>query len=310
MKYSFLILLFSFTSFLPTTAQQYFESLQEHLQNAQNDTSRVLALAKLAEYYGFIRADSNMYYAQQGLDLSNKLNYLYGKCVMQRSIFWALNSQGNYPKALELAFSNLKIAEVLKYHNLSSMALAYQFIGLVNREMEDYGNAMIHLRQSIRLQKESGEMLEDYFSAYCSVAAIYLKFNQLDSALWYARIGHEISPKSGLTSALVGNVYEAMGRNELAKGYYKLGIQATKERNNIYLQARLYNNLANLLYKMGDIDSSIYYANFSLQMCQKYNFGEFILDASKILMRIFELRKQPDSAFKYVKVMLDAKDTI
>ena len=92
------------------------------------------------------------------------------------------------------------------------MALAHQYIGLVNREMEDYINAMIHLRESIRLQKESGEMLEDYFGTYSSVAAIYLKFNQLDSALWYARIGNEKSPRSGLTSALVGNVYEAMGK--------------------------------------------------------------------------------------------------
>jgi two-component system NtrC family sensor kinase len=310
MKFRLLILFFLFASPLASTAQQYFDSLQKKIQDAKDDTSRILAMAKMAEYYGFIRADSNMYYARQALDLADKLNYLYGTCVVQRSIFWALNSQGNYPKALELAFSNLKIAEQLKYHSLSSMALAHQLVGLGNREMEDYGNAMIHLRQSILLQHESGEKLEDYFSCYCSIAAIYLKFNQLDSALWYARMAHDISPKSGLTSALIGNVYEAMGRNQQAKEYYQLGIQAAKERNNIYLQARLYNNLANFFYKTGTLDSSIYYARSSLEICRQYNFGEFILDASKILMRNFEARIQPDSAFKYMKVMLDAKDSI
>ena len=99
-----------------------------------------------------------MYYAQQALDLSARLKYLFGKCAAQRSIFWALNSQGNYPNALELAFDNLKTAEKLKYHSLSSMALANQLIGLANRELEDYRNAMIHLRLSIRQQKESGEI--------------------------------------------------------------------------------------------------------------------------------------------------------
>jgi two-component system NtrC family sensor kinase len=310
MKFHFLILFFLFTSSLTAYSQPFFQGLQKQLQEAKSDTARILALAKLAEYYGFIRADSNMFYARQALDLADKRNDLYGKCVVQRSIFWAYNSQGNYPKALELAFSNLKIAEQLQYHRLSSMALAHQFIGLVNRELEDYGNAMIHLRLSILLQKESGEMLEDYFSTYASVAAIYLKFNQLDSALWYAKIGHEISPGSALTSALVGNVYEAMGSKQLAKEYYAMGIKAAKDRNNIYLLARLYNNLAGFFYKAGSLDSSIYYAGSSLQLCQKYNFGEFSLDASKILMKSFEARDQPDSALKYVKVMLASKDSI
>ena len=310
MKYSFLIWLFLFAADISASAQPYFENLQEQVLQAKNDTSKVLALAKLAEYYGFIRTDSNLYYAQQALDLSARLKYLFGKCAAQRSIFWALNSQGNYPNALELAFDNLKTAEKLKYHSLSSMALANQLIGLANRELEDYRNAMIHLRLSIRQQKESGEILEDYFSSYCSIAAIYLKLNQLDSALWYAQVGHELSPGSALPSALIGNVYEAMGKNQTAKDYYQLGIQAAKKRNNIYLQARLYNNLANSYYKTGLLDSSIYYAGVSLQICRQYKFGEFILDASRILMRTFEARKQSDSAFKYVKVMLDAKDSI
>lgn len=42
----------------------------------------------------------------------------------------------------------------------------------------------------------------------------------------------------------------------------------------------------------------------------QYNFGEFTLDASKILMKSFEARSQPDSALKYVKLMLTAKDSI
>jgi two-component system, NtrC family, sensor kinase len=311
MKFSTLLSLILFTSFsLTANAQQYFDSLQNTLKEANDDTSRILALAKLAEYYGFIRVDSTMFYAGQALDLSEKNNYPYGICVVQRSIFWAYNSQGNYPKALELAFSNLKVAEQLKYHTLSCMALAHQEIGLVHREMEDYQNAMIHLRQSIRLQKESGEMLEDYFGTYVSVAAINLKSNHLDSALWYARIGHAKSPGSGLTSALVGSVYEAMGKKDSAREYFRKGIQATQLRNNIYLQARLNNNLADFFYRSGNLDSSVYFARVALIICQQYNFGEFTLDASKILMKSFEAKDKPDSALKYVKLMLSAKDSI
>ena len=61
MKFSLLLSLVLFAS--STDAQSYFQGLQKKLKEAKNDTTSVLALAKLAEYYGFIRADSKMFYA-------------------------------------------------------------------------------------------------------------------------------------------------------------------------------------------------------------------------------------------------------
>jgi hypothetical protein len=79
--------------------------------------------------------------------------------------------------------------------------------------------------------------------------------------------------------------------------------------NNTYFLARSYYSLANLMKEQGYADSCIYYARVSLQLCQEHNFSEYALDASSVLTKIFESQNKADSAYKYMRVMLAAKDT-
>jgi hypothetical protein len=44
----------------------------------KEDTSRVLALSDLADYFGFVQADSCLFYATQAFELSKKIKYLPG----------------------------------------------------------------------------------------------------------------------------------------------------------------------------------------------------------------------------------------
>ena len=80
--------------------------------------------------------------------------------------------------------------------------------------------------------------------------------------------------------------------------------------NNTFFLARNYNNLANLFNKTGYPDSCIYYARISLQLCQEHNFNEYALDASSLLTKVFESQNKPDSTYKYMKIMLAAKDSV
>lgn len=63
---------FSFFPYSVVTAQQsYLDSLKQQLSLAKNqDTTRVLALFSLADYYGFIQFDSCLFYAAQTSELS------------------------------------------------------------------------------------------------------------------------------------------------------------------------------------------------------------------------------------------------
>src|SRR5277367_5640093 len=115
----FCFLLFVLFNLSVTTAQQsHLDSLKQQLNLAKDqDTSRVLALFYLADYYGFIQFDSCLFYAAQTTELSQKLNYPFGKFLGYWSTFHGLNSQGNYGKAFETVINMENAADEIKKEN-------------------------------------------------------------------------------------------------------------------------------------------------------------------------------------------------
>ena len=315
--FSICLLLFFKVTIGSAQTHNLLDSFKNQLNQAtQEDTSRVLALIPVADYYGFVQFDSSLFYATQILTLSQKLNYEYGKWRGYRSIFFAFNVQGNYPRALEAALNLEKIAGHRKDQRISA-AGSWYFIGLLNREMADYSNAVIQLHKAILLQQQAGQPMEDIFYAYSQLAILYLQLHRLDSALPYAQQGYDLGLHSvefkkyfSLAIGALGNVHEALHNYTLAGELFRSGIKQSASFNNIYFEARNYNNLASLFDKTNNSDSCIYYAGIALRLCQDHNFGDYTIDASKMLATHYELKNQPDSTLKYMKIMLAAKDSV
>ena len=88
MKYILPVFLFFLAPAFGSAQQTYLDSLQTELTHSKNeDTTRVLALVLLADYYGFIQFDSCLFYSAQTLELSQKLNYPYGKFLATWALF-------------------------------------------------------------------------------------------------------------------------------------------------------------------------------------------------------------------------------
>jgi nitrogen-specific signal transduction histidine kinase len=210
-----------------------------------------------------------------------------------------------------------KIAEQLKKDQPAVIVGPRYFIGLLNREMADYPNTIAQLHQAINLQEKIGEPTSEVFYAFSQLGILYGALNKFDSALWYAQKGYDLGLQSkrykkffSLAIGALGNIHVALHNYKLAKELFRLGIKQSGQYHNIYFQARNYNNLASLFDKTNIRDSCIYYARISLELCQKHNFGEFTFDASKILTKVYEAENKPDSALKYMKIMLTAKDSV
>ena len=316
-RFSIYLLLF----FKAITGSAQHNNLADSFRNQLNlakkeDTSRVLALIPLADYYGFVQFDSSLFYAKQILELSQKLNYDYGKWRGYRSTFFAFNVQGNYPRALEAALNLQKVAEQQKDLRISG-AGAWYFIGLLNREMGDYPNAIVQFHKAILSQQHAGQPMQEIFFAFSQLGILYLQLNQLDSALLYAKKGYTLGLQSkefkkyfSLAIGALGNVEVALNNFKLASELFRSGINQSASCNNIYFEARNYNNLASVFDKTNNRDSCIYYATIALQLCQEHNFGDYTIDASKLLTKQYELDNKPDSTLKYMKIMLAAKDSV
>jgi two-component system NtrC family sensor kinase len=296
----------------------YLDSLKEQLKNTRNeDTSRVMALSAIADYYGFLQFDSSLIYAGQVLRLSEKLKYSFGIYYGYRSIFFAFNCQGNYPKALEVALSIKKHAEDSKDAR-TRVTLPYYFLGLLNLEMRDYARAKDFFYMTMSSQQAAGLPQYDVFFAYSQMANLYNVLNNKDSALWYATRGYELGLHSrkdvrrffALACGAIGTVYQKLQKYEQAESYFRLGIEQSQKYSNIYFLARNYNNLANLFVSMNLKDSAIHYGKISLRLCQDHNYGDYTQDASRILYKIYESENNPDSTLKYLQIMVAAKDSV
>jgi signal transduction histidine kinase len=270
---------------------------------------------QLAFYYAFNQTDSTVIYASQSLKLADKLEDNYTKFKILNAVLFANNSLGDYPAADSIANQMLQVAEQLQDHREENLANAHHMIGLVNREMENYDAAKTHLRLAIFYQQQSLDPRGSNSAAYSQIATIFLKQKQLDSALRLAEKGVEMSAwdknlpfGNGLQLAILGNVHQELGNYALAEKFYREAIANAKQSR--YILARLYNNMASLFDRIDHPDSCLHYALASLKICEKSNYANYALDASTIIVNLYESRNMPDSAYKYSKVMMKIKDTL
>jgi two-component system NtrC family sensor kinase len=315
MKFRLLIFFVVLSSAI--SADPYIDSILRMYPELKQDTDKIKCLSEMASYYRLIRYDSTVYYAQRVIDYSERVKYDYGIYLGNLSMFWAMNTRGNYPKALELMLRNMARAEQLKSHRDLAIAQCNDYMGLLNMEMGFYSQAMEYSRNAIRMYPACGEIVPGQGSGYSVMATIYLRTGVIDSALWYALKCVETVEKSGiqqhwgsLSYAVLANAYQANGNLPLAEKYYRMGIAMEDKNNNIYLKARFYFNLAGLFRKMNQQDSAIHYATASLDLSQEYNYANYAMDASLVLAGLYETARKPDSALSYIKVWLAQRDSL
>jgi two-component system, NtrC family, sensor kinase len=318
MKSLFLLLGFE-VMMSPGVAQEtYVDNLHSRLNEAKKeDTIRALALCSLADYYGFIQSDSCFYYASQSARLSKKLHFTYGEYLTYLATFHGFNTQGNYPMALQAALDYLKTSEELKNERPEVMSQAYYTMGLLNREMENFEEAKLQFQKAIQWQNHIGQPMEEVFASYSQMGIVYAALKHPDSALWYGQRGFNLGLHPNLYKkyfalaiGALGNIYLSMGNFKLANKYFRDAINESLLYNNVYFQARNYNNLATLFDKTNQADSCIYYASTSLGLCLKHHFVDFAYEASRLLSKTYESMGRPDSTLKYIKIMLVAKDSV
>ncbi|HLY68482.1 MAG TPA: ATP-binding protein [Puia sp.] len=301
------------------THEDFVDSVLNQLKISSNDVSKVDCLNSLGEYYLFIRQDSAVYYLEKAIELSEKINYPDGSYAGYVRMAHALNYSSNYAEALNNALKSLKIAEQLKHRKPESMAISYGMMALINFRNHFDTLSLQEDRESIVLFEQANLSKEKaYWSPYGQISLIYTQQNHLDSALLYAKKAYDISlnaPARGqsqvsVTSTFVANVYARMGNNNLARYYFLRGIEADKKFNAPLLRVRIFNNFARFYKNIGKLDSCIYYAEIAYQSCQNHQFGEHAVDAAGLVAQSYEQLGKSDSALKYMKIFVAAKDTI
>lgn len=296
--------------------QRYIDSLRIAFNKSTNDTSRVILLTEFATYCEYTGKDSNEYYVNEARNLARKIDFKNGIFLANRSLFFAYNLKANYPKALELALQNLKFTDSLTYLELYYQAFAHQDVALVKREMGDSAGAAMETRLSQALQTKSGFEDNDSWTFYSNKGTAALRRGQQDSGIAmllksYNMAWHK-STRQGymsLATARLADGYKLIHQDSLARLYYQVGLRQCDRYDNLYIKARIYMNLAQYFAPKNQ-DSSLYFAVLGLSICEANNFGDYAATVADTLARIFKRRHQPDSALKYLQVMINARESV
>ena len=311
--------------------------------NQKSDTLRLGILVAIANTYAFLpeyyNSDSALSYAQKALDLQQRIisskeyittsheNFSYQVINLQEIIAVLMHSLGNYSKALEMRFENLKLAEKIndKYFMVSAIAN----ITSDYTSMKDFQNVLKYgkLMDSILGSQNKRDPRYRYqlWNAYRIIATAYYNLNQNEKALTYAKQMNAMEFSADqfyyLTfgSVLLADIYSAKGDNAASFYYYRKTLDNALKIYAVLPFANAHAGMSRLYQKEGKVDSALYFAKQSLDLFRNYKtdvqaWGEnslyYIAEIYPLLADIYKDNKQLDSAYKYLHLSVVLKDSL
>ena len=311
------------------------DSLRTILQRAGNDSLKYEASRTLYSYYEEINRDSALYYAELDLSLARKNDKKLVEAMALDTKGYQLLHLGRFSEALKCMLQAFSIAENPDNNkeegwtfstygspgNSRPLALAvtHHMMGILMTQTQNTQAQIAHFKAAATI---AGEIHNPFrlLLANMNLGGSYVTTGQPDSALVFATRAEQIALESGIKKYLgqiystLGEAYLDKGNRVLAKQYLDLGVRVSMEQNNLSSLSRNYIRLVRYFLAGEQKDSVLYYALKQLQVIQSMgpvlglesNLGI----AYKNIYLGYQLRGQPDSAFRYQGLALAAIDSI
>src|SRR5215203_1505257 len=110
----FLMLSLSLSAGKANAQDDYRDSLRQSLNSTTDSKARANLLFTLGWSFVFLHEDSATYYARQGLELAQQINYRYGEARFCWLLAFSFSLTGNFAGSLEYGLKELQIAETLR----------------------------------------------------------------------------------------------------------------------------------------------------------------------------------------------------
>jgi len=296
-------------------AQKYLaDSLGKELAKERTDTGRVRLMWQMANATNNFDPTAALSISKQALFLATKINDIEGQSRSMGILANTFIRFGNYPKALELLLSKLKLEE--KRNNPYSLASVHMNIGVVYTYQEEYSKALLYYSKADSVI--SGNNIEKLkFYSFENLGDIYDRLNNTDSAFTYFNKALVQASNDKDKNVLIGAPLTGLGHTYRKQGNYPFSminyhaaityLQAAND-NDILCEATL--GLSKLFLKLNQADSVTYYAKRSLAIAKADGLLPRELDATELLTEHYKNVKNVDSAFVYLNKLQQLNDTI
>ena len=321
--------------------KQELDSIRNVLQHTDNDTLKMSAFRDLHFYYSEMNRDTALYFAEQQLLLSQKLHQKLWEASAYESIGYVTQIMGNYPKAYEALSNALKIAEdansekhnwnvkkfakdgdayKARYYNLTAIHILFAFLNIGTGNNQ---KAFESFEKGIK----TAEKVDDnvgLIAAYVNFGNVCRQFNKLDSAIFLTNKAlaylnasdlHITNPpyynfEKGNSLNTLGLVYSQKGDFLTAKKYLKEAEQLCQDENSRDALVNIYISMAAVYRRNNQLDSSLFYAQKSLQTAQLLGTTAAINNAYSTMTESYKAQGNIASAFQYLQLSKALNDSL
>ncbi len=315
------------------------DSLVRETNAAQNDTTKIIGLRRLARLYAESNPDSSYRFSEQLLTLARKLNMPIEEACALREMGYAHLNKGNYPRSLKTLLTALALLEnpaieshalvgkfagddELMYHKASpkdqrfnQLAFTNQILGILYANSNNYEKALYYHQVAREFADQSGNIAMSSI-IHMTMNRVYLNLKKKDSALYVIKRAYELSIQSNyrqyLGSALLnmGRTYASLGDTSLANEYYRKSLVASAEQG--YYRGMVASDLllGDYYTQTGKTDSAFYFINNALAASQNLDAPDLLLRCYTSLTRYYLTAGNNDSTVKYQALIIKINENL
>ena len=291
------------------------DSLENVLQSAGQDSSRVIILNQLSLYYLTNDPTRALSYSRQALTLSKTLNFIKGEIVALIRVGENEFRQSNYARAVDFTTRSLKLAESVQ--DSLEMAKAYRILGLIyTYGLRQYDIALQYQLKALTIFERRNDK-RNMAAFYGNVTWIYASMNQnLQEAKRLARQGVHLSD-SLRDKQLLSYNYNSLGllflqerRADSVHWYIDQSIRLGKELKDRALVA--YNNSVKgeAYFQQKQYNKAIEYFQLSAQEGRALHMNAVLKDASEGLAKSYEAIQNFPLAYQNLMISTLLKDSL
>ena len=312
MKKTLFIVIFLVSGITIVNAQFYSNlnfSLNDSLlvvKNTEDNSVKLRVLGNIGFRYMFSQGDTAIKYFKlaEEIAIASKdelsLYKIYGN--ISNTYTFTL---GNYPLGLHIATEQLRLGNKLNLND-SLMRRVYYNLTFSYAHLENKDLAFKYIVLSWPFSRRT---LTTYRSDLSNLAKAYYILGQYDTAYYYNKllldyvIKNRVYEKRPCNVYVVqGDIYRALKKYDSAIINYKLSIPLAliSSLHKDYLESS--SGLTSTYAALNQVDSAIYYGNQVVTYSKKFTFTEGLLNAYKVLYKMYKVKNKQDSSFKYLEL--------
>ncbi|WP_299459173.1 tetratricopeptide repeat protein [uncultured Microscilla sp.] len=316
MKQTCLILLWTFYCLIPqqTNAQsREIDRLTQKLQAVKADSQKVTLLNKLSYAFYGVDVKQERAYAEQALELAQKIGYKKGEASAYKNIGVTYISQANYTKALEYYFKALKIVESTQ--DRKSIAWIFNDIGMVYYEQAEYSQALKYFFKGLTLARELNHAPKIALIS-ASITEVYYAQKDYDNALIYSQKALEISSKNDnkfikyFSMGYVGLIYGKKHEYDKAIALLKKTLAGFEMIGKQYYKAYFSVRFGNIYLQQGNAILAEKYLKQGVATAKKIKSDRDVVEGLRGLYQLYKAQGNSRKALMFHEQFILWKDSI